>query len=141
MNILILNIEPILLDELKEFLQDTRVTVYMADSYEEARRILTQYPVQRLIFALRTVSDLEFLKYINTTYQQIDVILTVEHALQEIVSILRDGDYRMLRTPLTLSELRACFLDQAQTTDTEYFRSLKHQAGDLRHILEGGSNA
>lgn len=141
MNILILNIEPIFLDELKEFLQDTRVTVYVADSYEEARRILTQYPIQRLIFALRTVSDLEFLKYINTTYQQIDVILTVENALQDIVSILRDGDYRVLQSPLTLSELRTCFLDKVPTTETDYFHSLKHQARDLRYILEGGSNA
>ena len=107
MNILLLDMEKTWVEDIQEAFQNLPITIYAADSQQEARRILARQPITIAIFALRTLTDLEFLHELNTTYRQIEVILTVENAVKEIVTILQKGAYRVMLTPVTPSALRA----------------------------------
>jgi DNA-binding NtrC family response regulator len=116
MNVLFINTGNILFEELQELSDDIPVTPYVASSHAKAIGILANHSIDMVIFALRTMSDLEFLKHINTSYQQIEVILTVEESVHEIIDILKNGKYRVLHTPFKLSELKRCVEQEARLT-------------------------
>ena len=107
MSILLLNMEKEWIEGVQEAFQSLPITIYVADSQQEARQILASHPIEIAIFALRTLPDLEFLHYLNTSYRQIEVILTVENSVKEIVTILQEGAYRVMETPVMPSALRA----------------------------------
>lgn len=107
MNILLLDEEKTWLEDVQEAFQNLPISIYVAGSRQEARQILASHPITIVIFALRTLADLEFLHYLNTSYRQIEVILTVENPIREIVTILQEGAYRIMETPVMPSVLRA----------------------------------
>jgi DNA-binding NtrC family response regulator len=115
MNILLLDKEKTWIKEVQEVFQNLPITIYIADSQQQARRILANHPIKIVLFALRTLTDLEFLHYLNTSYRQIEVILTVENPVSEIVTILKEGTYRIMDAPVMPSALRT----YVETVNTE----------------------
>ena len=106
MSVLLLDTEKEGVEDVQEAFQSLPITIYVAGSQQEARRILASYSIKIAIFALRTLADLEFLHELNTAYRQIDVILTVENSVKEIVTILQEGVYRIMDAPVMPSALR-----------------------------------
>lgn len=106
MNVLLLDPEKTWVEDVQEAFQNLPFSIYVAGSQQEARQILARHPVEIAIFALRTLTDLEFLHELNTAYRQIEVILTVENSVKEIVTILQEGAYQILEAPVMPSVLR-----------------------------------
>ena len=106
MNILLIYPDDELLNEMQDLTEEYCVALYVANSQDEALSILSKTPVHKVLFALRTVADLEFLSYMNIRYKALEVILTLGEQLHEIVKVLREGQYSMLKVPPELSELQ-----------------------------------
>jgi response regulator RpfG family c-di-GMP phosphodiesterase len=107
MNILLLDTQKEWVEDVQEAFQNLPITLYVADSQQEAHCILASHSIEMAVFALRTLADLEFLHELNTAYRQIEVILTVENPVSEIVTILKEGAYRIMEAPVRPSALKA----------------------------------
>ncbi|MDY0095360.1 MAG: hypothetical protein RBT80_21925 [Candidatus Vecturithrix sp.] len=104
MNILLLYSDSDAFSDLCEMMQIFNVHVHAARSQAEAVSILVSRSIDAAIFTLRTLADLEFLKYLNTSYPQIKIFLFVEKTLRDIISILKDGQYQVVPASCPLSE-------------------------------------
>ena len=109
MHILLLSSRNLLYRELSEMVNELSGPPYVADSYTEAWGILASQPIEAVIFTLRTLADLEFLQYLNTSHPQIRVFLNVEGALSDIVRILKDGRYQVFPSSYRLPEMKRGF--------------------------------
>jgi hypothetical protein len=108
LNVLLMDTGHVLLEQLQELSNGVRIKPYVACSQTEALRILACHQIDKVIFTVRTLADLEFLKYLNTSYQQTEVIVLAEETVREIVAILRYGKYQVLPPLPKLSALKAC---------------------------------
>ncbi len=82
MNILLLYSDSDAFSDLCEMMQIFNVPVHAARSQAEAVSILVSRSIDAAIFTLRTLADLEFLKFLNTSYPQIKIFLFVENTLR-----------------------------------------------------------
>ncbi len=121
MNILLLYSDSDAFSDLCEMMQIFNVPVHAARSQAEAVSILVSRSIDAAIFTLRTLADLEFLKFLNTSYPQIKIFLFVENTLRDIISILKDGQYQVVPASCPLSEwkrsLEAIMNAQEPTAD------------------------
>lgn len=106
MNILLIHTENFRPGDLLEMTRDIKANLYVADSREEALNMIAVNPIEVVIFALRTFNDLELLKYLNTSYPQIDVLLTARDDTSKIINILKEGRYQVLPPSFRLPELQ-----------------------------------
>lgn len=119
MNVLLIHIDKFLPGELDEMLHDMNTGMYVAESHDAALDILTDNPIDVVIFTLRTFADLELLHYLNTSYPQIKVFLKVEDRIRDIINILKDGRYQVFPTSFRLPDLKRSLEAVNKTQDSE----------------------
>ncbi len=107
--ILILDDDKFILDSLSEFLTMEGYQVFTAGEFEEAKRILTEQPIQIVITDLNmpNISGLEFLRYVRSRFlQAVVMVITAFGSIESAVDAIKLGAYDYLTKPIIDDELR-----------------------------------
>ncbi|MBL4559976.1 MAG: hypothetical protein COC06_02095 [Bacteroidales bacterium] len=109
MNILFIKENRSLIDELKEYIQSLDARAYFADDLIEMEIILNQTAIDLVIIPLKALSNLDMLKYINDSFKETKVVITVDR--EEPNSKLENRkalytNYELLQKQLRLFELK-----------------------------------
>ncbi len=107
--VLILDDDRFILDSLGEFLTMEGYKVYTAGEFDQARKMLEDYPVQLVITDLNmpSVNGLEFLRYVREHYpQMVTIVITAYGSIESAVEAIKLGAYDYLTKPIIDDELR-----------------------------------
>jgi DNA-binding response OmpR family regulator len=106
-NILFLKTNECIKEELRECISDLPGNTYFADTIEEAVAMLHTYPIDIAFLDVQYLADIQFVKYAHTHFKHIQIILSVESTLEDVISIIRSSQFSVLHRPFTLKEVRA----------------------------------
>ncbi len=105
MNVLVAGTDSYLFSEFNDFLTATGFTPYFAENNRKAIKILNSVEINIIVLEIKTLKELNLLKYINDNHKTVQVILITEKNFKEQISIIRNADYLLLQKPFRLSEL------------------------------------
>ena len=105
MNILFLAANECTRNELQEYLKERQGHAYFADTVEEAIILLHANQIDLAVLGVLQIADIRLLKYINTYFKPVRVVLTVEKDIEHAISTVRNSQFGILHKPFTLKEL------------------------------------
>lgn len=95
MNILIVNFNNYISNEISDFARQNNCKIFIAESNNEAAKILNKYRIDLAIISKITPKNSYLITYINQNYQHIKIILDVDDQWNNIFNIIRNGNYQI----------------------------------------------
>jgi DNA-binding response OmpR family regulator len=105
-NILFIHDDPEIQEEIREFLTQPNGNVFFSKNTGETISILNNQTVDLVVIKINNMRDAGILKFINTNYKDIEVLVMASKEYDEIISVFSTGHYKIFRQPLKLSELK-----------------------------------
>lgn len=107
MNLLFIHHDPEIQKEIDDFLRNTTDSVFFSRNTDETIRTLNDHPVDLVILIINHIRDAAVLKYIKDHYKDLEVLLMASEEFDEIISLFSEHQYKTVRLPLKLNDLRA----------------------------------
>jgi len=114
MEVLIVGTNKYLLKDINEFFSINDYNPHYATNSREAISILNKLPIDLVVFDFLQFEEFKLIKYINENHKDLQVIVTVNKKIKEILSIIKNSEYQMIQEPFRLNELK-CFLKKEST--------------------------
>jgi len=106
MNLLITSNRRDLYREWEDFARTADARIFFASGREAAIELLEREASDVAVLEVRALGDLGLLKYINDTHQHVQVLLVTEERLGDVVSVVKNGQYRLVDRNLDIRALR-----------------------------------
>jgi len=106
MNLLFIHHDPEIQSEINDFLHNQKDDCYFSRNTEESIHILNNHRIDLVVLIINHMRDAAVLKYINDNYQDLEVLLIANEDYEEIISLFSQHQYKTVRLPLKLRELR-----------------------------------
>ena len=114
MEVLIVGTSKYLLKDMIEFFSINDYNPHYATNSREAISILNKLPIDLVVFDFLQFEEFKLIKYINENHKDLQIIVTVNKKIKEIISIIKNSEYQMLQEPFRLNELKS-FLKKEST--------------------------
>jgi DNA-binding response OmpR family regulator len=105
-NILFIHDDPEIQEEIREFLTQPNGNVYFSKNTGEAIGILNNLKIDLVVLKINNMRDAGILKFINTNYKDLEVLVMASKEYDEIISVFSTGHFKLFSQPLKLSELK-----------------------------------
>ena len=106
MKVLIFSAKKYFREEVRDFFQSEKIELLSAHSLEEAIDIFFKNKIDIFLFNIDSLEEVELLRYINKYYQEVKVFILTNNFLHNAISILRNGNYRLVENPFKIQELK-----------------------------------
>jgi DNA-binding NtrC family response regulator len=106
-SILFIGYEPLLRDEIREFLTERQGEAHFSDTPEETIRIMDSKDIETVVLNMQRLEDAAILRYINLNHQNTNVLIMPGRQLRDAIPALATGHYELLHEPFRLEELKA----------------------------------
>ncbi len=93
-------------DELREFLDELAGRPHFAETIDAAITILNTRPIDAAFIEIQDFTDIGLLKYINQYHLSLKTVLVVENEFEKAISVIRKGDYGLLKCPFGLRDIK-----------------------------------
>ncbi len=107
MNLLFTHHDPELQSEIDDFIHTNKDNCYFSGNTESTIRILNDHPIDMIVLIINHMRDAAVLKYINDNYKDLEVLLIASEEFDEIISLFSQCQYKTVRMPLKLKDLRS----------------------------------
>ena len=107
MEILIVGTSKYLLKDMIEFFSINDYNPHYATNSREAISILNKLPIDLVVFDFLQFEEFKLIKYINENHKDLQIIVTVNKKIKEIISIIKNSEYQMIQEPFRLNELKS----------------------------------
>ena len=104
-NILFIGYDSMLEPEIREYISDKASKAFFANTSEQAIEILSEQCIQTALLNLRSLKDAVIMRYINRYYPETKVVISATREMDEIIDIFNNGNFSLLKQPLTLDGL------------------------------------
>lgn len=98
--------------ELNEFFSALNNNMIFSTTSFEAIKILNREKIDVAIIEFNFFDDLNLLKYLNQNFKHVKVILTTTDDTKDFMNIIREADYKIVKNPFRLGELRKEIFEQ-----------------------------
>jgi signal transduction histidine kinase len=107
-NVLFFKTNMFVQNELREYIHDHDMhgNVYFDDTIEQAIATLQAHPIDLVIVEPKSMADIRLVKYTSQYFPKIRIILSVERSIEDIISTIRNSQFRILHKPFALREFR-----------------------------------
>jgi DNA-binding NtrC family response regulator len=106
MNLLFIHHDPEIQSEIDDFLHSQKDDCFYSRNTEDTIRILNDHPIDLVVLIINHMRDAAVLKYINDNYKELEVLLIASEEYDEIISLFSVNQYKTVRLPLKLKDLR-----------------------------------
>jgi DNA-binding NtrC family response regulator len=105
-NILFIHDDPLIQDEIDDFLTQYEGKVFFSKHTHDAIRILQNCSIDLVVLKLDNMHDAAILKYINDYYKDLEVVVMASKEYDDIISVFTHGHFKMLQQPVKLVEIK-----------------------------------
>jgi len=106
MEVLVIGSNKYLLNDIMEFFIVNGYKTYYALNNRTAISILEKHSINLVIFDFFDFNDIKLIKYINVNHKNIEVIVSTNKRIKELLSTIKTSNYTMLQEPFRLDELK-----------------------------------
>lgn len=109
MNILFVKENRALIEEIEGYLESYDAQAFFADDSAEIVEILKCHYIDLVIIQLRTLSNLDLLRFINENFKETKVVITIDRVENDLLNDNRQymyKNYNMLHNQLRLFDLK-----------------------------------
>jgi DNA-binding NtrC family response regulator len=106
MNLLFIHHNPEIQSEIEDFLNSKKDSCFFARNTRDAVAILNDHPIDLVILIISHMRDAAVLKYLTDNYTGVEVLLMASEEFDEIITLFADRQFRTVRLPLKLNDLR-----------------------------------
>ncbi len=107
MNLLFIHHNPEIQNEIDDFLHSAKDNCFYSKNTENTIRILIDHPINLVVLIINHMRDAAVLKYINDNYKDLEVLLIATEEYDEIISLFSAHQYKTVRLPLKIKDLRS----------------------------------
>ncbi len=105
MKILIAQPNPSEVTELLEYFQSNACEVFIATEQKLVYQVLAQNSIDAVLYNVSGLDDFAVIRYINTTYPQVKVVVTSDAGFCAKIDNIRQGTFTSLQLPYHLEQL------------------------------------
>jgi DNA-binding NtrC family response regulator len=106
MNILAIKQNEFQSSEIEEMIENNDSKVFFLETISEALKFIDKNSIDIVLINITSVSDIGFIKYINDNFSNTQILLSTDEDMQEAISVIQTGDFKLLHHPLLLNELK-----------------------------------
>ncbi|MFA7026119.1 MAG: hypothetical protein WC176_09670 [Candidatus Cloacimonadaceae bacterium] len=124
MRILICRPSPYLRDELTEYFRECNWESDIASEPKAIYHSLSSKKYDLTLYYVSRLDDFAIIRYINSTYPEIQVVITADAPFEASIDNVRQGTYTALKLPYHLNQLQE-LLASKQAPDTPKIQKMQ----------------